>query len=65
MTQSSQTRINRTSWVTMALLALIWGGSFLSIRMALEEVGVLTTVAFRVGLAAAALWAFEIGRAHV
>ena len=62
MTQSSQTRINRTSWVIMALLALIWGGSFLSIRVALEEVGVLTTVAFRVGLAALALWAYVLWR---
>ncbi len=62
MTQTTQTRISRTSWLTMTLLALIWGGSFLSIRMALEEVGVLTTVAFRVGLAAAALWAFVLLR---
>ncbi len=62
MTQTIQTRISRTSWLTMTLLALIWGGSFLSIRMALEEVGVLTTVAFRVGLAAAALWAFVLVR---
>lgn len=62
MTQTIQTRISRTSWLTMTLLALIWGGSFLSIRMALEEVGVLTTVAFRVGLAAAALWAFVLAR---
>lgn len=62
MTQTIQTRISRTSWLTMTLLALIWGGSFLSIRMVLEEVGVLTTVAFRVGLAAAALWAFVLVR---
>ncbi len=62
MTQTTQTRISRTSWLTMTLLALIWGGSFLSIRMVLEEVGVLTTVAFRVGLAAAALWAFVLVR---
>ena len=46
----------------MALLALIWGGSFLSIRIALEEVGVLTTVAFRVGFAAVALWAYVLWR---
>jgi drug/metabolite transporter (DMT)-like permease len=62
MTQTTQTSISRTSWLTMTLLALIWGGSFLSIRMALEEVGVLTTVAFRVGLAAAALWSFVLLR---
>ena len=58
----SQTRINRLSWLNMALLALIWGGSFLAIRVALEQVGVLTTVAFRVGLAALALWAYVFAR---
>ncbi len=62
MTQTTQTRINRASWATMVFLALIWGGSFLSIRMALEEVGVLTTVALRVGLAGVALWAYVLWR---
>ena len=62
MNQTTQTRISRTSWLTMALLALIWGGSFLSIRVALEEVGVLTVVGFRVGLAGTALWAFVLLR---
>ncbi len=58
----SQTRINRLSWLNMALLALIWGGSFLAIRVLLEEVGVLTIVALRVGLAALALWAYVLAR---
>lgn len=40
----------------LALLALLWGGSFLAIRTALDEVGVLTSVAWRVTPAAAALW---------
>ncbi len=40
----------------LALLALIWGGSFLAIRTALDEIGVLTSVAWRVAPAAAALW---------
>lgn len=42
--------------VLMGLLGLIWGASFLSNRIALTEVGVLTVVAFRVGGAAAVLW---------
>lgn len=58
MTQTTQTRISRASWLTMALLALIWGASFLSIRVALEQVPVLTVVAFRVALAALVLWAY-------
>jgi drug/metabolite transporter (DMT)-like permease len=62
MPNTTQTRITPLSWATLALLALIWGGSFLSIRIALEEVGVLTVVAFRVGLAAAVLWAFVLLR---
>jgi drug/metabolite transporter (DMT)-like permease len=62
MTHTIQTRISRASWLTMALLALIWGGSFLSIRVALEQVPVLTVVAFRVALAAIVLWAYVLIR---
>ena len=62
MPAESQTHISARSWLSLAVLALIWGGSFLSIRVALEEVGVLTIVAFRVGLAAAALWAWVLIR---
>jgi drug/metabolite transporter (DMT)-like permease len=39
----------------LALLALIWGGSFLAIRTAVEEVPVATSVAWRVVPAAALL----------
>lgn len=53
-----QTSITPFAWGLMGLLALIWGASFLSNRVALEEVGVLTTVAFRVLGAAALMWAF-------
>ena len=62
MSQTAQTRISGASWLVMAALALIWGGSFLWIRLALEEVGVLTIVAFRVGLAAVALWVWVLIR---
>lgn len=41
----------------MLLLAAIWGASFVSIRIALDEIGPLTAVAHRVGWAALALWA--------
>ena len=40
----------------MLLLAAIWGASFVSIRVALDEVGPLTVVAHRVGWAAVVLW---------
>ncbi|MFM2391978.1 MAG: hypothetical protein RLZZ437_3533 [Pseudomonadota bacterium] len=55
---NTQRTMNFTAWALLALLALIWGGSYLSNRVALEEVPVLTTVAFRVGGAALALWAY-------
>lgn len=40
----------------MLLLGLIWGGSFLSIRVALDEIGPLTAVAHRTGWAMVVLW---------
>ncbi len=50
--------ISSRAWAELALLSLIWGGSFLSIRVALDEVPFLTTVALRVGVAALVLWAW-------
>lgn len=52
----TETRISNGTWGLMALLALIWGGSFLAIRTALDEIPPLTSVAHRVMWAAAALW---------
>ncbi|NEK22212.1 EamA family transporter [Sulfitobacter sp. JBTF-M27] len=40
----------------MLLLAAIWGASFVSIRVALDEVGPMTAVVHRVGWAAIVLW---------
>lgn len=59
---TTQRSISPKAWINLGLLALIWGGSFLSNRAALEEVGVLTTVAFRVGAASAALWVYILLR---
>ena len=39
------------------LLAMIWGGSFLSIRVALDEITPLTSVAYRTTWAMLVLWA--------
>lgn len=46
------------AWAELALLSLIWGGSFLAIRTALDEVPFVTSVAYRVGIAALVLWAW-------
>ncbi|TDT77638.1 EamA-like transporter family protein [Litoreibacter halocynthiae] len=50
------------AWVELALLAVIWGGSFLSIRLALNEVPVMTAVAHRVFWAMLVLWAYILLR---
>ncbi len=55
MTQ--QRTLTRRSGADLALLALIWGGSFLSIRIALNDISVLSSVVHRVGWAALLLWA--------
>jgi len=44
------------AWAEMILLATIWGASFLAIRVALDEVAPLTSVAHRTGWAMLALW---------
>jgi drug/metabolite transporter (DMT)-like permease len=46
----------------LALLACVWGGSFLAIRTALDEISVLTSVAWRVAPAALVLWLWVLGR---
>ncbi len=46
------------AWAELFLLSLIWGGSFLSIRVALDEVGFLTAVAHRTGWAMIILWIY-------
>lgn len=43
-------------WFEMAVLALLWGGSFLAVRTALDHVPVVTSVAHRVFWAALVLW---------
>ncbi|WP_146585483.1 DMT family transporter [Puniceibacterium confluentis] len=51
-----QTALTARAWGELALLALIWGGSFLAIRTALDEIGPLTSVLHRTFWAMCALW---------
>ena len=44
------------AWAELLLLGLIWGGSFLSIRIALNEIPVVTSVLHRTGWAMLVLW---------
>lgn len=55
-----QKSIPPLAWAVIGLLAVIWGGSFLSNAFILRDLGVVTTVAARVTLAAAALWAYVL-----
>ena len=50
------------TWAELLLLSAIWGASFLAIRIALDAVPVLSSVAWRVGLAALVLWAVVAAR---
>ncbi|MEM0949519.1 MAG: DMT family transporter [Pseudomonadota bacterium] len=52
----AQTSLSPRAWAELLLLSVIWGASFLSIRVALDEVPVFTSVAHRVGWAALILW---------
>ena len=52
-----QRTLSRRAWAELLLLALIWGCSFLSIRIALNEVPVVTAVLHRTFWAMLVLWA--------
>ncbi|WP_208354344.1 DMT family transporter [Pseudaestuariivita rosea] len=57
-----QKSLSARAWVELILLSAIWGGSFLSIRVALDEIGPLTSVAHRTGWAMLILWAVILTR---
>lgn len=57
-----QQSLSSRAWVELFLLALIWGGSFLSFAIGLRELGVFTLVAHRVVWAALALWVWVLWR---
>lgn len=52
-----QTTLSGRAWAELLLLGLIWGASFLSIRIALDEIGFMTSVAHRTFWAMLVLWA--------
>ncbi|MEJ6401809.1 DMT family transporter [Yoonia sp. 2307UL14-13] len=55
---TTQKTLSSRAWAELFGLALIWGASFLSIRIALDEIGPLTAVAHRTGWAMLILWAY-------
>ncbi|MDG1354200.1 MAG: DMT family transporter [Sulfitobacter sp.] len=54
--------ISARAWGLMALLAVLWGAVFLSVRIALDESPPMTVVAHRVGWASVVLWAYVFAR---
>jgi len=57
-----QTSLSPRAWAELLLLALIWGGVFLAVTVALREVGVFTLVAIRVTGGSLVLWAYVLLR---
>ena len=55
---SEQKSISGRAWAELCFLGLLWGGSFLSIRIALDEVGFISVVAHRVFWATLLLWVY-------
>lgn len=52
----SQITMSGRAWTELGGLAGLWGASFLAVRICLDEIGPLTTVAHRVFWASLALW---------
>jgi drug/metabolite transporter (DMT)-like permease len=57
MAHTAQRAMTVGEWGLLALLSLLWGGSFFLVGVAVKELPPLTLVTLRVGLAAALLWA--------
>ena len=53
---TDQKSLSGRAWAEMLVLSLIWGGSFLSIRIALDEISPLMSIAHRVTWAMLVLW---------
>jgi drug/metabolite transporter (DMT)-like permease len=53
-----RSQMNRADWTILIVLALIWGGAFLFIGIAVRHVPPLTYVWLRLTIAAAAMWTF-------
>src|SRR5256885_9720770 len=53
-----RTQMNGRDWLILGSLALIWGGAFFFIGVAVRHVPPLTYVLLRLSIAAAAMWLF-------
>src|SRR6478672_2086786 len=53
-----RSQMNRSDWLILSVLALIWGGAFFFIGVAVKHVPPLTYVWLRLTIAAAAMWGY-------
>jgi len=53
-----QKSISTRGWAGLLFLAMLWGGSFVANRLALNELGVFSTVALRVSGACVVIWIY-------
>src|SRR5215218_8177271 len=53
-----RTLMNRSDWLILGTLAIIWGGAFFFIGVAVRHVPPLTYVLLRLSIAAAAMWTY-------
>src|SRR5436305_7182459 len=51
-------QMNRSDWLILGVLALIWGGAFFFIGVAVRHVPPLTYVWLRLTIAASAMWLY-------
>ncbi len=61
-TVAAPARMNAQTWGLLALLGMIWGGSFFFARVAVGHIPPATLVLLRVGIAALALHVYVAGR---
>src|SRR6185369_1096220 len=59
-----RTLMNRSDWMILGILAVIWGGAFFFIGVAVRHVPPLTYVWLRLTIAAAAMWLFLRFKGH-
>ncbi len=57
---AQQKTLSRRAWTDLIFLSCLWGGTFLAVRIALDEIGVFTVVAHRVFWGAVVLWAIVL-----
>ena len=57
-TQMIRTVMDKSDWAILGILALIWGGAFVFIGIAVRHVDPLTYVWLRLTIAAGAMWTF-------